>query len=119
MNPVLSALKLLPREPDKQGTEQPPSESARRRAEGGQGKPSGKVASELGPGGGAPEARRSGRGRLVQRHRGGETRTLQRGRRAGPLGLWVERPECQVEPAEESGLQRAAGARRRVPWTRP
>lgn len=27
MNPVLSALKVLPREPDKQGTDQPPCES--------------------------------------------------------------------------------------------
>lgn len=35
MNPVLSALKLLPREPDKQGTEQPPSESQRQAASGG------------------------------------------------------------------------------------
>ena len=51
----------------------------------------------------------SSRGRLGPK--AGETWALQRGRRAVPPSLGVERLECQMEQAEESGLpQRAVRA---------
>lgn len=93
-NLVLSALKVLPGEPDQQEMiSHHVRVNARWRAKRSQGKLPEEVASALGPrGGGTQVAGRSSRGRLGPQ--GGETWALQRGRRAAPPRLGVERREC-------------------------